>query len=239
MSINDNIGRNRAKFRRVYAYGLARRPDIREFVDALTDTTKSFNFQQIIRDRNYYVIQGDMVQTFPTASIETEYYEEAQVTTSPVSYMDVVFPSAFSHLPFMGFLLTPEDTTSGSNVAYWATNLSTTGFRANFSAPFEGRLLYRAVYTPGSYPVYVSRDVDKFAWVSAGETVYADVSEITMSFAPWMGTPSAVLSTPVGTPTDAFLDVAQNLLVVGGDFTTNELSAPISGSIDVVAMWAL
>lgn len=237
MSIDDKFGRNRAKFRRVYAYGMNRRPDIREFVDALTDVTKSFNFQQIIRDRSYYVINGDMVQTFPTASDDVQYSEENWHTTGSVDFMNVTFPFTFNQTPFLAFRLYPEWVlSSGSNVAYWVTDLSTTGFKANFSAPFEGRLTYRAVYTPGSYPVYVQRTTGSFVWIAGAQTTYTVQSSVTMSFDTLPSIPTEVFSNPVGSASDGTLNIGQAYAAVGVDFTTNELSSPYTGFFDVIAM---
>lgn len=237
MSIDDKFGRNRAKFRRVYAYGMNRRPDIREFVDALTDVTRSFNFQQIIRDRSYYLINGDMVQTFPTASSNTQYSEENWHTTGSVDFINVPFPFTFDQTPFIAFRVYPEwILSSGSNVGYWITDRTTTGFTANFSAPFEGRITYRAVSTDGTYPVYVERTTGSFVWVAGAEMTYSAESSVTMSFDVLPSVPTEVFSNPVGVSGDATLNLGQAYAAVGMDFTTNELSVPYSGLFDVVAI---
>lgn len=235
MSI-DSFGRNRAKFRRVYAYGLTRRPDVREFVDALTDVTKSFNFQQIIRDRSYYVVNGDMSLTYPSASISIQYSEGIYNTTGSVEYLNIVFPFTFEQTPVASFGLYPEWTTSGSNVGYWITDLGPSGFKANFSAPFEGKLTYRAVYTDGTYPVYVERTSGSFVWVAAAQLGYTEQSSVTMSFSTLPSVPTEVFSSPIGSTTDGNLDIAQVYFDVGTDFITNEFSAPYTGLFDVVAI---
>lgn len=237
MSIDDKYGRNRSKFRRVYAYGTNRRPDIREFFDSVTEVSKSFNFQQIIRDRNYYLVAGDMVLTFPTASIITQYSEQNYHTTGSVESISVNFPFTFDQIPFVGLGLYPEwNTTSGSNVGYWVTNLGTTGFTANFSAPFEGKLTYRAVYTDGSYPVYVQRTSGSYVWVAAAEQTFAGLSSVTMSFDALPSIPTEVFSNPVGSTADPTLNIGQSYAAVDVDFTTNNLSEPYTGLFDVVAI---
>lgn len=236
MSINDKFGRNRAKFRKVYAYGMNRRPDVREFVDALTNVTRSFNFQQIIRDRDYYLINGTEVLTFPTGAI-VQYSEENYHTTGSVEYIDVTFPFSFNQTPIVAFRLYPEwILTSGSNVAYWMTDLTATGFKANFSAPFEGRLTYRAVYTNETYPVYVERTTGSFAWIAGAQLNYTAQSSVTMSFAALPSIPTEVFSNPVGSGSDATLNIGQAYAAVNTVLTTNELSSPYSGLFNVVAM---
>lgn len=236
MSINDKFGRNRAKFRKVYAYGMNRRPDVREFVDALTNVTRSFNFQQIIRDRDYYLINGTEVLTFPTEAI-VQYSEENYHTTGSVEYIDVTFPFSFNQTPIVAFRLYPEwILTSGSNVAYWMTDLTATGFKAKFSAPFEGRLTYRAVYTNETYPVYVERTTGSFVWVAGAQLNYTGQSSVTMSFATLPSTPTEVFSNPIGLNSDETLNIGQAYAAVNSAFTTNELSFPYSGLFNVVAM---
>lgn len=235
MSI-EKVSRNRDRFRKVYPYGQSRKPDIRSFVDLLTNTTKSIDFQYLIRDRSYFLINGDMVLTYSTGST-VQYAEGHYHTTGAVEYVDVVFPSTFNQTPFISFRLYPEwILSSGSNVAYWATELATTGFRANFSAPFQGRLTYRAVYTNGAYPVYVERTTGSFAWIAGAESTYGAQSTVTMSFGTLPGVPSEVFSNPVGTSADSGLNVAQTYADVGADFTTVNFSAPYSGFFDIIAM---
>ena len=237
MSINDNFGRNRARYRKVYAYGLNRRPEVRQFIDLTTNTTRSLDFQKIIRDRSYYLINGQEVLTFPSGStVIIQYEEDAYQTSYPIDYIDVVFSSSFNEIPFVAMVLTPESTLSGSNVAYWATDITTTGFKANFSAPFDGRLLYRAVYTDGTYPVYVDRGGGKFAWIAGALQNYNGDSSITMSFDNLPGNPNVILSNPIGLSTDPTLNIAQTFQLSGSNFATYDISAPFSGSFNVVAM---
>lgn len=237
MTFNSNFGNNRNRFRKVYSYGLSRRPDIRQFIDTVTDTTKSLNFQQIIRDRSYYLINGTPIQVFPTASAVVQFLEENYHTTGSVSSISISFPFTFDQTPFLAFRLYPEWVlTSGSNVGYWATDITTTGFVANFSAPFEGRLTYRAVYTDGAYPVYVEHTTGSFAWIAGAETSYVNQSTVTMSFGTLPNVPEEVFSNPVGLNTDPTLNIGQTYVDVGVDFTTINFSSPYNGSMDIIAM---
>lgn len=236
MSINDKFGRNRAKFRRVYGYGLNRRPDIREFVDALTDTTRSLNFQQIIRDRNYFVINGDRVVSYPTGST-VQYSEESYHTTGSVTSLNITFPFSFNQQPLVAIRLYPEWVqSSGSNVAYWITNLSVTGFSANFSAPYEGELVYRAVYTDETFPVYVQQPSGSYVWISAASASYNEETTVTMSFATLSSVPTEVFSNPIGDISEWTLNLAQSYASVGTNYTTINFSAPYSGSMNIIAL---
>lgn len=127
---------------------------------------------------------------------------------------------------------------SQSNVGYWATDVSENGFKANFSAPFSGTMLYRAVYNPGAFPVYVERmpGSGNFAYVSALTSMFTGQSSITMSFATLPGVPESVLMNPVGGSGDPMLDVGQAYSAVGSGSIVNELSAPLTGWMTVIAI---
>lgn len=234
---NDNFGGNRSKYRKVYAYGSNRRPDIRTFVDSVTDTTRSFDFQKIIRDRDFFLIDGQPILTFPTGTFQ--YWESTHNISTYSEYLDVFFPGPFDGNPIIGFTVYPEGvTSSGSNVAYWATDVSNTGFRANFSGPFSGTLLYRAVYNPGTYPIYVERasGSGNYAWVSAATSSYTESSSATMTFATLPGTPESVLSNPTGISSDEELAVAHVYSDVKPFQISTEFSSPFTGVMDVVAI---
>ena len=235
---NDNFGGNRSRYRKVYAYGSNRRPDVRTFVDSVTEVTTSFDFQKIIRDRDYFLIDGQSTLTFPTASNVFRFIEETYSTTTDVEYINVRFPISFDGTPYVGFTVHPESTLSQSNVGYWATDISENGFKANFSAPFSGTMLYRAVYNPSTFPVYTERmpGSGNFAWVSAMSVHHITQSSITMSFDALPGVPESVLSNPFGGAGDPLLNVGQAYSAVTSSFVTNELSGPLTGWMSVIAI---
>jgi hypothetical protein len=149
VSIDDKFAKNRSKYRKVYGYGMSRRPDIRSFIDPLTDTTRSFDFQKIIRDRDFFLVNQN--QESASSSSNPSIVEYLEVTVGSFSsslYQDITFPTPFSGIPYLGFE-TSQSQFTGTNgeetpsVAWWVTNLGTTGFRANFSAPFTGKYFLR------------------------------------------------------------------------------------------------
>ena len=236
MSINDKFGSNRAKFRRVYAYNMSRRPDVRSFVDAITNTTKSFDFQNIERDRDCYIVNGLEIHSPPNIVQYIEYYLNL---SSSIDHFDFTFPSNFDQIPFVAIELVEVSTIDKANVGYWVTDITSNGFTANFSAPFSGSVLYRAVYTDSSYPVYVERAprlVGNFGWVSATTSSLNYQSRVTSSFATLPAMPDSILSNPVGLNTDPTLDIGQAYSSVGVDFVVNELSLPFSGTLQLVAL---
>lgn len=97
---------------------------------------KVINFNQPVTD------VGLFVSTYPE-------YEEKVVTVgssgNPVNYVDVVFDYSFTNIP----VLVITDLTSNTNtpnVNAFVKEYSITGSYINFSAPFEGTIVYRALY---------------------------------------------------------------------------------------------
>lgn len=243
MSIDEKYGRNRAKFRKVYNYGLSRRPEVKSFVDSLTNTTKSFDFQKIIRDRNYYLVSQYESQTLQTGSNATQYLEVLTAEFAAAESFGVSFPLAFDGSPFVAFELSQSQFLGAGdetpNVSWWVTNITTTGFTANFSAPFTGKILYRAVWASGSYPINVQRTPafsGSFAWVSAGSTSLAHETGVTMSWGVLPTAPEIVNFNPVGVTSDNQLNVGQSLNFAGTAFGTAELSAPLNGIIHFLVL---
>lgn len=248
MSIDDKFGKNRNKFRRVYNYGLSRRPDVRQFVDSLTDTTKSLDFQRIIRDRDYFLIRQNEELSFPpptpAPSGSAEYLEVTVGQFQSQLTFPVTFPTPFSGTPFLAFELSQSQFTGTDgeevpNVAWWVSDLTTNGFNANFSAPFTGKLVYRGVYSALGYPATVNRATDLSGSpgiVSAGSVTLSNQSSVTMSWDPLPNFPKRLNYAPVVASTDGTADVGQTISAVESTHAVNELSAPFTGQIHFVAL---
>jgi hypothetical protein len=248
VSIDDKFAKDRSKYRKVYGYGLSRRPDIRYFVDPLTEVTRSFDFQKIIRDRDYFLInQRQGLSLPPPVPPIPPIVEYLEVTVGPFTsslYQDITFPTPFTGAPYLAFEVSQSQFTGidgeeTPSIAWWVTNLGTTGFRANFSAPFTGKLTYRGVYTTEPYPVYVNRDTDlsgTFAWCSAGEVNVGGASFVTMSWAALPDNPKFVNYNPVGADSDFTLDIGQTISAVAASYAVNDLSIDFNGSIQFLAL---
>lgn len=242
MSLDDKVGRHRARFRKVYPYGNTRRPDVRSFVDAITNTTKSFDFQKIQRDYPYYSFPTYLSTSWAAAGPSAQFLEATEQFTAQTSYT-VTFSTPFNGTPYLAFTpsqsqFTGTDGQETPNLAWWVTGLTSTGFTANFSAPFTGKITYRGVYTTGSYPVYVNRSTDlsgSYAWVSAGSSSLTNQSSLSMSFAALPSLPEYLNYNPVGSTSDE-LNIGQTIWAVSNSYAVNELSAPFTGIIHFLAM---
>ena len=229
------MGINRNKLRKVYNYGQSGRPKIRQVLDTITNTIQNIDFQKVIRDNDFFLRKAPIYYT------GLFQYIEETVTFSEVSSLGIVFPNAFLGVPFLGFetVQTNGSNVGDPNVAWWVTDLTTTGFTANFSAPFAGAITYRGVYSLVPYPVYVERVPDlpgSFGWVSAASFLLDYQSGVTMSWAPLPSLPEHVNYNPVGSSPDTHLDVGQAIWTVTTNSVTNELSIEFSGTLHVVAL---
>lgn len=244
MSLDDKVGRHRARFRKVYPYGNTRRPDVRSFVDAITNTTKSFDFQKIQHDYPYYSVPTYLSTSWAMSGgiSYATFLEATETFTNQTSYT-VTFSTPFGGTPYLAFApsqsqFSGSDGQETPNVAWWVTGLTSGGFTANFSAPFTGKITYRGVYTTGSYPIYVNRNTDlsgSYAWVSAGSSSLTNQSSLSMSFAALPSLPEFLNYNPVGSTSDE-LNIGQTIWAVSNSYAVNELSAPFTGIIHFLAM---
>lgn len=242
MSLDEKVGRHRARFRKVYPFGQSRPPDVRPFVDAATNVTKSFDFQRILREYPYNSVPTYLSTTVSGGISYATFLEATEQFTDQTSYT-VTFSTPFSGTPYLAFAPSQSQTTGTDgqetpNVAWWVTGLSSTGFTANFSAPFTGKITYRGVHTTGSYPIYVNRDTDlpgSYAWVSAGSASLSNQSSVSMSFGALPSLPEYLNYNPVGSTSDE-LNIGQTIWEVSNSYAVNELSSPFTGIVHFLAM---
>lgn len=242
MSLDEKVGRHRARFRKIYPFGQSRPPDVRSFIDAATNVTKSLDFQRIHREYPYNTIATYLSTSWVTSGSSIQFLEATEQFTNKSSYT-VTFSTPFGGTPYLAFApsqsqFTGTDGQETPNVAWWVTGLSSTGFTANFSAPFTGKITYRGVYSPTGYPVYVNRNTDlpsSYAWVSAGSASLSNQSSVSMSFDPLPSLPEYLNYNPVGNASDE-LNIGQTIWAISNSYAVNELSVPFTGIMHFVAM---
>ena len=248
MSLNDKIGRNRQRYKKVLVYGLNARPSVQSFVDSITNVTKSFDFQKISKEYNLFKFDGYYLA--PTASSSGSVttsgsYVEQTVSFSPVETLTVTFPTAFSGSPYVGVELVQDTFTlngeAGNNLSWYVTNISTTQFTINFSSRFDGQITYRAVWSPSAsyYPLYVERTPDlpgNYGWVSAASFSLNNQSFSSMSWNALSSLPEKLNYNPVGQDTDTLLCIGQTITFVTNSFAVNDFSTTYSGSLHVIAL---
>jgi hypothetical protein len=191
-------------------------------------------------DNPFYQIQQVVSQGLPppTPPIVAEYDEDV-IDFDWTDTENVSFNITFSQNPFLTMEVLPAD--GFENIAFFANNLSTTGFVANISAPFSGQIVYRAIVSP-IFPVVIERVVVSSSFyytASAGFISASSNSEFTATYAQLAPAtnPSYVFFTPIDDNNNGDASVA---IVDTGSFglTTTEVtySAPVYNSIHYFAV---
>lgn len=247
---NDKFNSNRNKFRRVYSFGGRPPPNLQTYTDTLTGETRTRDFNQILRDRDYYLIN---IMTSGAAFVPPiEFGEYEEKTTSYGGFNESLgstffFDTPFSQVPFV----TVELSGSDPNANAFITEITTVKFVVRFSDIVSPNvpgdvfadtfLTYRAVYAP-SYPAIVERKPDfvgVYATASAGITSPVFISGITMSFAPLSGPPEIFTSNIMSFGpdfSDFTMNVGQAVWTLTNAQATAELSVDFSGSVDYIAL---
>lgn len=105
-------------------------------------------------DNDYFVVSVPVSQGIPP-TVHPQYDEDV-IHFNWTDSEHKNFNTTFLHLPYLTLEILPAD--GFENVAFFASNLTTTGFDANVSAPFSGQMVYRAVMSP-TFPVIIERVV--------------------------------------------------------------------------------
>lgn len=197
-------------------------------------------------DSPFYLLQNETSQGLPPPPppIVGEYDEDVidfnWTDTETVIFNPIgtnPFPG-FSQTPYLTLEVLPAE--GFENIAFFASNLSSTGFVANVSAPFSGQIVYRALVTSG-FPVIIERVVVSSSYYytasagilppSSNDTFLA--TYVSVSASP----PQYVFFTPVDDNNNGDASVA---IVETGSFgltsTAVTYSAPVYNSIHYLAV---
>jgi hypothetical protein len=144
----------------------------------------------------------------------------------------------FSQNPYVTLEVLPSD--GFENIAFFASNVSKTGFIANVSAPFSGQLVYRAIVSP-TFPVVIERIVvsNSFYYTaSAGILPASSNSEFLATYsAVGAGAPQHIFFTPVDDDNNGDAGVAlEETGSMGLTSTAVTFSAPVYNSIHYLAV---
>jgi hypothetical protein len=166
-------------------------------------------------------------------------YDEDVIEFDWTDTETATFNITFSQTPYLTLEVLPAD--GYENIAFFANNLSTTGFVANVSAPFSGQLVYRAIYST-VFPVVIERVVvsNSFYYTaSAGIIPESSNSEFTATYNQLFPAtyPTHIFFTPIDDNNNGDAGVA---IVQTGSIglTSTEVtySAPVYNSIHYLAV---
>jgi hypothetical protein len=234
MAVDDKFALNRNKFRRVYSFGGRPAPNNQTYLDSITGLPHTRDFNQILRDRDYYLISK--METAYTASL-AQYYENT-VNLNNASLYSVSFPGIFSQTPIVTLFADPTTFPPGFVIPY-LTAVTVSGFTFGLSAPATGTLVYKAVnLIKGTYPCTVTRAPlfpSTTGQVSAGSVSLVASTNVTMSFAPVAGSTS-LSNFSYTTQDTGNLDADVYLLDTSfsSGNSTAEISAPFTGTVNFI-----
>lgn len=234
MSSSGKFELNRSRFRKVYAYGAKPVPAPVAFFDAFLQVSSSFDFNEVIRDRDMYFLQGPNGYGTPLAN--RAYYENI-VALSPFGLSD--FNITFTSSPFTTAPIVTAQVL-GDNVNAYVYNITSAGFTLGLSAPItsSATVSFKAIAGASVFPCLVERtplSPGTFATVSAGTVTLTAASSSALPFADLTTVPTDFTTSPIEAGLfqgDTF--VSQSSLV--SNSATVELSQLYTGDIDYIAL---
>lgn len=229
--------------RKKKTYSLNRSQPAKIIATVVDGKVEYFDETLVSVDNPFYQLQTATSQglpppTPPPPPILAEYDEDV-VDFDSTDNETVTFNITFSQNPYLTLEVLPA---SGfENIAFFANNLSTTGFIAHVSAPFSGQIVYRAIVSP-VFPVVIERVVVSSSFyytASAGSLPASSNSEFIATYnqmAP-VTYPTHIFFTPIDDNNNG--DASVGIVSTGSiGLTTTEVtySAPVYNSIHYLAV---
>ena len=231
-------GFNPNRKKKTYSFNRSQPPRV---VATIVDGKVEYYDETLVAvDNQFYILNQAVSQGIaPTPPIVAEYDEDVidfNWTDSEVATFNTIagHPSpGFSQKPYITLEVLPAD--GYENIAFFASNVSTTGFIANVSAPFSGQLVYRALVTT-TFPVIIERVVVSSSFyytASAGIIPASSNDTFTATYtALGINPPQHIFFTPVDDDNNGDAGVAlEETGSMGITSTAVTYSAPVYNSI--------
>lgn len=244
-SLNRTIGRNPNLYRKTYGY-IRRKPDTFSFVDINSGVTRSFDFQKIVRDRDFFVVENGgslFVAAVPPSGspeppVDFGEYDEGVVTFNFTDSATQSFNFTFSSTPYVVFSIAEPADAPGiegwENIIAYGLTVSTTGFDIGTSAPYSGDIRYRAVYA-SSYPAIVSSSFTGSAFMVSATSSVPGASEVDITYSELTSSFSRVLFTAFDTFGNGDVNVSLTSSFADADNVILTSSAELNSPIHVIA----
>lgn len=231
-------GRSRGLWRKVYGYQ-NNKPQVVAFVDTATNTTMSLDLNRTFRHRDFFfidsIIQG-ITESVPLPVASLAEYDEGVVSMSNTDLGVGYFNFNFTENPII--VLTVDSASQyNENVIIYGLSRNTASFTFGTSAPFDGTIRYRAIYS-ASYPAYATSSFTSSITASAGSTNPGGLSYYTASFAALPDVPFKFLQTAWDLDSNMDVDVDLQAETSSSSGATIEISAPMSSSIHYIAFYS-
>lgn len=234
--------------RKKKTYSLNRSQPAKIVATIVDGKVEYFDETLVTVDNPYYQLQTATSQGLPPpppppppAEYDEDVIEFDWTDSETVTFNNIggnPYPG-FSQTPYLTLEVLPAE--GFENIAFFANNLSSTGFIAHVSAPFSGQIVYRAIVS-AVFPVVIERVVVSSSFyytASAGIIPESSNSEFTATYNQLFPAtyPTHVFFTPIDDNNNGDAGVA---IVATGSFglTTTEVSysAPVYNSIHYLAV---
>ena len=231
--MSDKYSKNRNLWRKVYGHQ-RRKPVVETFVDAVNAVTFSYDLNKIQRHRDYFIIKGSNV-FIPSGIVYAE-YQEGLVLFSNTIEETINFNSCFSAEPDAVVLTIESATDNSHNIIVYGLDFDACSMSIGLSAPFDGAIRYRAVYSSTGYPAVAT---STFEPSSGTFTIYA--GQYSVNNEEQVVIPYDVNGFPDGvflTSWDESLNYDVNVYLSGSNGLNNStvnLSAPMENSLYYIA----
>lgn len=156
----SKYNRDRNRWRRVY--GLQRRrPKNLSIEDPEENETVTFDLQRTQKNYNPYIRK----KKFPVRPFVIGEYIEGTIAFNNEDTKTHTFSESFTNAPIVVLTVEPANDNS-DNIIPFLTNVTKNDINIGLSAPFDGDIRFRAVYSD-SYPTIVSSSISGSFTVSA------------------------------------------------------------------------
>lgn len=235
MADDSKYGKNRNLWRKVYGFR-RRKPVQKTLVDANTGVTFSYDLQTTLRHRDFFIIQTNATASAiqiippepPTSSLGE--YDEGLISFANSDTETANFTSCFSAAPDAVVLTIEPTGNDDENIIPYGISFNECSMSVGLSAPFNGNVRYRAVYSSTGYPVEVTSAYEPGSgsfYVSAGHLTASLATDYTASFDKNAGS----LSFFAKTPWDFFNNNDVDVFISEDGETINPTNGSVSGSI--------
>ena len=222
-------GRNRNRWRKVYAYGANIKPKTVTFLDNASSNYLTLDLNKVYKHYDYHIRQPDV--DAPT-NVTEDIYEEGIIHFNNETEKAFSFTTNWQHgPPYVVYSIeTGFDDNENVNV-YGYDYPSLTGSIAGVSAPFSGTVRYRAISAP-SYPVLTSYGTTSSFYIFAGAIHVSYQNQYTASYSmPGDGT-NLIYRATAHEYTNAFdNDVSLETDSISAINSLNTISAPMNNRI--------
>lgn len=182
---SNRYGRNRNLWRRVYSFR-RRKPNRTTLVDSETGVTFSYDLQQTLRHRDFFIIRSTATASIitPGPQVLAE-YDEDLVAFNNTDVAVTSFNFCFSNTPDAVVLSVEPSANNDNNIIPYGITFNSCSMSVGLSAPFSGNIRYRAVYSSFGYPADVSSSLYPASGtfqVSAGHITASLATDYTASY---------------------------------------------------------